>query len=200
MQISTPAAGNTYLFKDILVFNSTGDTVGKNIPKGSFDFCTFQTQLYFIPARMMGKTTESSVGELRALRGNGAENSSWHKGRRTLGTREDQKELSVLPRILVTPDVVLDIIPAPEQGGRLQATQAPQDHLLSTTRRFYRSFSLPYSMDLFTKTHAGDSGAVLVDSPTQESEQHVITEQLASTGFIGKIRLIMHGNIHRLCL
>jgi hypothetical protein len=91
LQISTPAAGNTYLFKDILVFNSTGDTVGKNIPKGSFDFCTFQTQLYFIPARMMGKTTESSVGELRALRGNGAENCSWHKGKSTLGKGKTRK-------------------------------------------------------------------------------------------------------------
>lgn len=67
----------------------------KKIPKGSFDFCTFQTQLYFIPARMMGKTTESSEGELRALRGNGAENSSWREGRRTLGIREDQKAFCV---------------------------------------------------------------------------------------------------------
>lgn len=99
----------------------------KKIPKGSFDFCTFQTQLYFIPARMMGKTTESSEGELRAVRGNGAENSSWSKGRRTLGTREDQKELSVLPGILVTPDGVLNIVLPPEQGGRQQAAHPPQD-------------------------------------------------------------------------
>lgn len=75
----------------------------------------------------MGKTTESSEGELRALRGNGAENSSWSKGRRTLGTREDQKELSVLPGILVTPDGVLNIVPPPEQGGRQQAVHPPQD-------------------------------------------------------------------------
>lgn len=77
MQISTPAARNTYLFKDTPVFNSTGDT--EKIPKGSFDFCTFQTQLYFIPARMMWRMAEGSEGELRACRGNGAENSSQSK-------------------------------------------------------------------------------------------------------------------------
>lgn len=79
MQISTPAARNTYLFKDTPVFNSTGDT--EKIPKGSFDFCTFQTQLYFIPARMMWRMAEGSEGELRACRGNGAENSSQSKMR-----------------------------------------------------------------------------------------------------------------------
>lgn len=77
MQISTPAARNTYLFKDTPVFNSTGDT--EKIPKASFDFCTFQTQLYFIPARMMWRMAEGSEGELRACRGNGAENSSQSK-------------------------------------------------------------------------------------------------------------------------
>lgn len=45
------------------------------------------------------------------------------------GEREDQKELSVLPRILVTPDVVLEIFPAPEQGGSLQATHPPSPRI-----------------------------------------------------------------------
>ena len=79
LQISTPAARNAYLFKDTPVFNSTGDTE-KN-PQGELWFCTFQTQLYFISARMMWRRAEHSGGDLRARRGNGAENSSQSKGR-----------------------------------------------------------------------------------------------------------------------
>lgn len=60
MQISTPAARNTYLFKDTPVFNSTGDT--EKIPKGSFDFCTFQTRLYFIPAHSSSDDVEDGRG------------------------------------------------------------------------------------------------------------------------------------------
>lgn len=40
------------------------------------------------------------------------------------------RNLSVLPRILVTPDGVLDIFPASERGGRQQATYPPQEHTL----------------------------------------------------------------------
>lgn len=63
---------------------SIRQVITEKIPKGSFDFCTFQTQLYFIPARMMWRMAEGSEGELRACRGNGAENSSQSKvwGRR----------------------------------------------------------------------------------------------------------------------
>lgn len=74
------------LWPEIHIFSRTHwlsirQVIQKKIPKGSFDFCTFQTQLYFISARMMWRIAKRSGGELRAWRGNGAENSSQSKGR-----------------------------------------------------------------------------------------------------------------------
>lgn len=60
---------------------SIRQVIQKNVPKGSFDFCALQTQLYFIPARMTWRIGESSERDVRAWRGNGAENSSQSKGR-----------------------------------------------------------------------------------------------------------------------
>lgn len=98
---------------------SIRQVIWEKIPKGSFDFCTFQTQLYFILARIMWKIAESSEGDLRAWRGNGAENSSECKG--TEGSRERKAAL-----IWMTPKGVHTISQLMGRKGRWPADTSPQ--------------------------------------------------------------------------
>lgn len=125
----------------------------------------------------MGKTTESSEGEMRAWGGNGAENISWCRGRRTLGTSEDQKEVSVLPAILGTHNQVLDTFPDSRQGGGQPATPLPHN----TDSHFFQIL-----LDLLLPSLPGPvyqdscwqfTGALIADSPSQKSEQHGFIEQ-----------------------
>lgn len=75
---------------------SIRQVIRETVPKGRFDFCTFQTQLYFIPARTVWKIAETSEGDLRARRGNGAENSSQSKGREGSWERKPERLLQSL--------------------------------------------------------------------------------------------------------
>lgn len=101
---------------------SIRQVIGEKLPMGSFDFCTFQTQLYFIPARMMCKITGSSEGDQRAWRGNGAENSSQEKEREDSPDRRRGRTVPVSavsvtlglvgPRSLSLPYFLLDPFPS----------------------------------------------------------------------------------------